>query len=97
MYQPGTSTGSIAVTSGSQKVTGPGILLYANLVGGTTGNHLTVYDGTSTSGLLLIDLANVTAGVSTSANFEGGIVFNTGLYVVVSGSGSTGSLTYRLN
>lgn len=97
MYQPGTSSGSIAVTAGAQKITGPGVLLSANLMGGTTANHFTIYDGTSTSGLLLIDLANVTAGVSLPSNFEGGLVFNTGIFVVVSGTGSTGSFTYRLN
>jgi hypothetical protein len=57
---------------------------------------VTVYDGTSTSGL---QLSNLSALASTSVNaaVEGGVVFNTGLYVVVTGTGATAILSYRRN
>ena len=97
MDQPGTSSGAIAVTTGAQTITGPGILLNASLIGGTTANVFTIYDGTSTSGIMLANIQNTTAGVSSQEHYQGGIVFNTGLYVVVSGTGSKGLLTYRLN
>ena len=97
MNQPGTSSGSIAVTTGTQQVTGSGILLFAQLVGGSTANAFTIYDGTSTSGKMLANIQNATAGVSASEDFAQGVVFNTGLYVVVSGTSSTGILHFRLN
>ncbi len=94
MNQPGTSSGQIAVTSGAQTVTGAGVLLSAELLGGTTANAFTIYDGTSTSGLMLANLQNVTA-VTVQEAFPQGVCFNTGLYVVVSGTGSKGCLHYR--
>lgn len=97
MNQPGTTSDSIAVTTGAQKVTGPGVLLFAQLLGGSTANAFTIYDGTSTSGKMLVNLQNVTAGVSVSENLSQGVVFNVGLYVVVSGTSSTGILHYRAN
>lgn len=97
MNQPGTSTGAIAVTAGVQQISGPGVLLFASCTGGSAAGTLTIYDGTSTSGLRLIDLAGVGIGVSQTAPTEGGVVFNTGLFVVVSGSGSIGIIHYRRN
>lgn len=97
MNQPATSTGSIAVTAGAQTITGPGVLLFAQLMGGTTLNAMTIYDGTSTSGLMLINLQNVVANTNTIAQPPQGVVFNTGLFIVVSGTGSTGIAHYRRN
>jgi hypothetical protein len=97
MNQPGTSTGAIAVTAGAQTITGPGVLLSVECVGGSAAGTVTVYDGTSTSGLRLCSLAGVAIGVTQVASFPQGIVFNTGLFVVVAGTASTGCLTYRRN
>lgn len=97
MVQPGTSSGQIAVTSGTQQTTGPGVLMSAELLGGTTANAFTIYDGTSTSGTMLANIQNVTAGVSVFETYPSGIAYNYGLYVVVSGTGSKGILTYRQN
>lgn len=93
--EPSTSSGSIAVTTGVQQVVGQGILTYASVVGGTTGNALTIYDGLSTSGLLLAEVKNATA-VSQDANIPAvGVRYNVGLFVVVSGTGSTAVLHYQ--
>ncbi len=96
MYQPGTSTGSIAVTAGTQSVTGPGVLLLSQLTAAAATATVTVYDGTSTAGLQLSNLSAV-ANTSVNAAVEGGVVFNTGLYVVVTGVGGTAILSYRKN
>lgn len=96
MNQPATSTGEIAVTAGTQQVTGPGVLLHAELLGGTTANAFTIYDGTSTAGLKLVNVQNVTAGVAVIDDLAQGVVFNTGLFVVVSGTGSKGIAHYRI-
>ena len=97
MNQPGTSSGEIAVTAGTQVVTGSGVLLHVELLGGTTANAVTIYDGTSTSGTKIANVQNVSAGVTSVKDIAQGIVFNTGLYVVVSGAGSTGNVVFRRN
>jgi hypothetical protein len=94
LIQPGTSSGSIAVTAGTQVVSGPGLLTYAQCVGGSAAGTVTIYDGTSTSGLLLVNIAGVPIGTTGTADISSQVVFNTGLFVVVAGTGSTGCLHY---
>lgn len=97
MNQPGTSTGAIALTAGTQSVTGSGILLSVECVGGSAAGTVTVYDGTSTGGTRLASLAGVAIGTTQVVTFPQGVVFNKGLFIVVSGTGATGSATFRLN
>lgn len=97
MNQPGTSSGAIAVTAGSQVVTGGGVLLYVECDSGSAAGTVTVYDGTSTSGLLLSNLKGVPIGTTGNAHIPQGVVFNNGLFVVVSGTASVGVVHYRLN
>lgn len=96
MYQPGTSSGSIGVTAGTQTVTGSGVLLLGQITAAAATSTIQIYDGTSTSGLLLCNLS-VVANTSQNAIVEGGLVFNTGLFVVVTGTAAVGLLSYRRN
>ncbi len=97
MNQPGTSSGAIAATSGAQQITGPGVLLWAQLQGASGTDVFTIYDGTSTGGLMLCSLEAKVAATNVTANISQGVCFNTGLYVVVTGTSSTGILHYRRN
>jgi len=62
--------------------------------GGGAAGTISVYDGTSTSGILLVTLAGVPQGTSQFANIANGVAFATGLYVVVSGTASVGTVHY---
>lgn len=96
MEQPATSSGAIAVTAGVQKVTGTGVLLLAQIMSAAATSTIIVYDGTSTSGLVLAQLSAAATTTSIS-NLSAGIVFNTGLFVAVTGLASSGLIAYRLN
>lgn len=94
MSSPGTSSGSIAVTVGTQVVSGPGRLCLAQCTAGSAAGTMSVYDGTSTSGLLLAQIAGVPIGTTQTCEVSNTVVFNTGLFVVVSGTASTGLIHY---
>lgn len=94
--QPATSSGSIAVTTGAQTVTGAGTLLHIECIGGSAAGTVTVYDGTSTAGKMLVSLAGVAIGTTQICDLGQGVVFNTGLFIVVSGAASQGIVHYRL-
>ena len=103
MHEPGTSSGSIAVTAGTQLIplnannTSDGILLHIECTGGSSAGTIQVYDGTSTAGILLAQVAGVPAGTTQSHYFSNGVAFVNGLFVVVSGTGSVGLVHYKLN
>lgn len=99
--QPSTSSGSIAVTAGAAVITNTsqvnsGILKYVSVTGGSAAGTIRVYDGTSTSGVLLAEIAGAAIGVTIAQNLSDGVAFASGLFVVVSGTGSTGVLHYIL-
>ena len=73
--------GAVTVKSGH------GGLIAAVLKAGSADASATIYDGTSTGGVIMCTLTAL-AGTSVSAFFgEGGIVFNTGLHMVPAGGG----------
>lgn len=96
MYEPGTSSGAIGVTGGVQTVTGPGVLLLAQITAAAAVSTLIVYDGTSTSGLVLANIS-VVANTTQSSMPECGIAFNTGLFIVTTGAASSSLVVYRRN
>lgn len=102
MSQPATSSGSIAVTVGAQVVPSAsatsqlmsGYLTSVVCTGGSAAGTVSVYDGTSTAGLLLCTLAGVPIGTTEVFNISEGVVFSRGLFIVVSGTGSSAVLHY---
>ncbi len=94
--QPLTSSGAIAVTAGTQVMTGPGVLGSATITAAAANSTVQVYDGTSTAGLLLMSAAT-TANTSNGDSVDQGLVFNTGLFVVVTGAAAVGTVKYRRN
>lgn len=105
--EPSTSSGSIAVTAGTQIVPNntndaqggapaSGVLVSAQVVAAGAAATMQIYDGTSTSGVLLVSLQAAT-NATQFANIAQGIAFVNGLFVVVTGTGAKGVLSYTLN
>ena len=102
MIEAATSSGAIAVTAGAAVVPSAsrtsqlnsGVLTSVQCVAGSAAGTVTVYDGTSTAGTILASLNGVPVGTTQFANISIPVVFSTGLYVVVSGTGTTAILHY---
>lgn len=91
-----TSTGAIAVTAGTQSVVMESAVTDVQLVSnGTAAASMQVYDGTSTSGVLV---ANLTVPASTTQGtfqpFNIPVKCNKGIFVVVTGTGAQGIVHY---
>lgn len=104
MTQPSTSSGSIAVTAGASVIPAgasasqvrSGILKYVSATGGSAAGTVRVYDGSSTAGVLLIEVAGVPIGLTQTVELSDGVAFAGGLFIVVAGAGSTAVCHYIL-
>lgn len=80
---------SVHTNVDAQMVTGPSRLvgvLYTS-AGGSL-DHIKLYDGTSASGVLLLELDTTKQGVVTWNLPEDGLIFTTGLYCDIGGATS---------
>lgn len=102
MSQPCTSSGSIAVTAGASVI--PAASGTSQLKSGTF-HTLTItaaaatatcqlYDGTSTSGVLLATLSCV-ANTTEALNISDGCAYDAGLFIVVTGVGAIAVVHYK--
>lgn len=104
MVQPSTSSGLIAVTAGASVVpaatvtsqANQGVVTAVECTAGSGAGTMTLYDGTSTAGIALVTLAAVPVGTTQWAPIPQGVVFSNGLFIVVSGTGSTAIVHYRI-
>jgi len=93
---PGAGAGSFknfnANTAGTQVKTGAGTLLGLNVnTAGTGGaNVMTLYDGTSSAGPIIGVFPTTPAQV---VNLNNSIAFNTGLFVSLTGTTTSGNIT----
>lgn len=102
MNQPSTSSGAIAVTAGAQVVPAnsvasqlvSGVLTNLQCLAGSAAGTVMIYDGTSTSGVLLASLNAVPTGTTQFANISNGVCFTKGLFIVVSGTGAQAVVHY---
>lgn len=105
MSQPATSSGSIAVTAGAAVIPAAtrtsqvysGIFYALTVSGGSAAGTATVYDGTSTSGVVIAQLSGVAIGTSQTFNISNGCAFANGLFIVVSGTASTALVHYLID
>jgi len=101
--QPATSSGAIAVTAGTSVIPAAttagqvksGILTAVQCVAGSAAGSVMIYDGNSTSGLLLVSLTGVPSGTTQFANIANGVAFANGLFIVVSGTGAQAVVHYQ--
>ena len=101
--QPATSSGSLTTVSttvipsnaaASQLLSG--MLMTVNLIAGSgAAATMSVYDGLSSSGLLLATLA-AAQGTTNTLQLANGVAFANGLTVAISGTAATGVVHYIL-
>lgn len=104
MGQPCTSSGSIAVTAGASVI--PTNAATSQLKSGTVSaviltpaaaaSSCQLYDGTSTSGILIASLTAVANGASTIwAIGDEGVAYANSLFIVVAGTAATAMVHYK--
>ena len=96
MLMHATSSGAIATTAGSQVVALESYVTDVQLLSnGTAAATMQVYDGTSTSGVLVASLTVPASTIQgTFQPFNIPVCCNKGIFVVVTGTGAQGIVHY---
>lgn len=91
-----TSTGSLAVSAGAQAVSIECMVTYIQLISNATAAAtMQIYDGTSTSGVLLASLSiPATTTPPQTVSFNIPVYANKGVFYVITGTGATGIVHY---
>lgn len=95
MYNPATSSGSIAVTAGAVVSAMPGLLCNVILNPGSAASSVTLYDNASAaSGTVLWSAVAAASTNSVSSNFSIPVAVSKGIYIVVAGTAATAVVTF---